>query len=66
MEPQHLETSGVREKLEREIEKNMGQGGGGTQKHPRTQEGSWNSICVEGILRISLLSQHSATATNMV
>lgn len=62
MEPQHLGTSGDREKLEREIEKNMGEGGGDTQEHPRTQERSWNSICVEGKLHISLLSQQITTA----
>lgn len=66
MEPQHLGTSGDREKLEGEIEKNMGEGGGNTQEHPRTQERSWSSICAEGMLHISLLSQQSATATYMI
>ena len=66
MEPQHLGASGDREKLEGVIEKNTGEGGGDTQEHPRTQKRSWSSICAEGMLHISLLSQQSATATYMI
>lgn len=29
---------------------------GHVKEHPRTQERSWNSICVEGMLRISSVS----------